>query len=157
MSNLTYANTIAIQRSNISKNLIEYANSAISEFDNNVYNYRDSTWYKAITKARKEYKKRFKYNIYHDYDVSVNEYLVGFCIPFTAIPDRVFRLMEHVRWIHWDSKEPINNKGVFYCSKWHDDTERKTICDWYIDFDGYVDLLILDICLHDFYLPNEVA
>lgn len=141
---------------NQSNQLIRYANDFIASIDIVHINPYDTKWYQDITKARKAYKKRFKHDKFNDAQVDCGESLREFAIPFSAIPNELFSLMESMRWIQHDSKEPLISTDMFYCNKWHDASNRGTIIEWHIDFDKYVDLLLINDDLRSWYL-SEVA
>lgn len=140
---------------NLALYLIQQAEIAMADIETNI-THINAPWYKSISKARNKYYKYCRRNP-ECFDVAINEELCQFAIPFTHIPDNIFSLMKNINWIEFDSLEPRIHKNLFYASKYHDDeTNRKTISEWYIDWDLYYDLLLIDDSLKHTYTP-EVA
>ncbi len=139
---------------NNSKQLIRYADDFIACFNLATINPYDTKHYKALTKARKAYFKRIKHDCFEDSYIDCGEDLSAFAIPFSDIPTHLFMLMERIRWVHRNSKEPLLNSKLFYCSKWHDANDRGTSCEWFIDFDKYIDLLHVYNDLTDWFLGD---
>lgn len=135
--------------------LINLAMELVSD-DVQYRNLYKSKSYKKIQQCKNKYAKAIKHSFNYT-DICTHEHIYEFSIPFTAMPNHLFELMRTVRWIQWDSKEPLANRDKFYCSKWHDDTNRNTIYEWYIDFDHFVELLSLDLDLQCHYKIAEVA
>lgn len=135
------------------KQLIRYANDFVASMDISSINPYDTNWYQDITEARKEYKKRFEHDRFDDAQIDSTGDLREFAIPFKFIPDKLFYLMEHMKWIHVDSKEPLISSHMFYGSKWRNDN-RETVTEWFIDFDKYVDLILVNNDLLQWYSPD---
>lgn len=135
------------------KQLIHYANDFVNSMEICSINPYDTKWYSGITKARKKYQKRFEYDHFDDAQIDSAEILREFAISFISIPDDLFGLMERMKWIHIDSKEPLISKDKFYGSRWRNDN-RETITEWFIDFDKYVELLLINDDLRQWYSPD---
>ncbi|MCC2626083.1 MAG: hypothetical protein K0R14_1956 [Burkholderiales bacterium] len=117
---------------------IALANNIVSEFCNNVSHHAP------MLDEIREMEQRYISSNGRSWDLS------DFCIRISEIPVKYFKLMLTMRWLDFDTEEPISSLIGFYKSVYHG-KQGFTKIEHFITVEAYIDLLFIELELTKMY------
>ena len=117
---------------------IDLANNVVSEFCNNV------SYHAPMLDEIREMEQKYISSNGRSWDIS------DFCIRVAEIPTKYFKLMLTMRWLDFDTEEPIPSLNGFYTSVYHGKPGFTKI-EHFVTVETYIDLLFIGLELAKMY------